>query len=54
MYMNMNVQYMNVCVCLKTHMHIQEENYFENQDANMEPENDAVLLSKHYFLLKIT
>lgn len=28
--------------------------YFESQDANMEPEIDAVLLSKHYFLLKIT
>ena len=47
------------CVCMfeKTYAHLVIKllyRYFESQDANMEPEIDAVLLSKHYFLLKIT
>lgn len=47
------------CVCMfkNTYAHLVMKliyRYFESQDANMEPEIDAVLLSKHYFLLKIT
>lgn len=47
--------YVYECVCMfeNTYVHLGRKlfyRYFESQDANMEPENDAVLLSKHYFL----